>query len=515
MSTTNHGFLSNLWTEYCQRCSIYAMRHLITKLHIGERMWWFLWIGLAIVGCFVSMVDLYDKWNESPVLISYDRRLLPVWAVPFPAVTVCPMARAQVQLFNSSDVFFRVDEEGISNLEYLRLRALLHVCPYMSDYYEYNDSLPVNFVSILQNIAIPFEDMFVSCKFRNYLVDCDTYLSQSITDSGVCYTFNAIDSEELLRTENLQSEYLYSNAYMDSSNWTLEDGYLDPFELDTYPLRPVGGGLVTGLVLIMKTRKQDKDYFCEGPVIGYKISIHSPDEKPSVQNRFYRLSHSSILTLSVYPELTYISHRLKRHSYTRRQCYFSDERYLRYFKVYNRKNCLEECISNVTAHECGCVGFASPRSPNIPVCDGKDLSCPSISFYRLLKRMNLSDRDNTLEEPCGCLPACTTLRFNAELSDLPWNFEAYARAAGLSTEQYDYIDPAVLVVSLKTKWLLPLKRREMFGMVDLLAKFGGLFGLVMGASVISMLEVVYYCIIRPWRNDYPESNVQQVLRWVE
>lgn len=202
-------------------------------------------------------------------------------------------------------------------LRYLRLRALLHVCPYMSDYYEYNDSLPVNFVSILQNIAIPFEDMFVSCKFRNYLVDCDTYLSQSITDSGVCYTFNAIDSEELLRTENLQSEYLYSNAYMDSSNWTLEDGYLDPFELDTYPLRPVGGGLVTGLVLIMKTRKQDKDYFCEGPVIGYKISIHSPDEKPSVQNRFYRLSHSSILTLSVYPELTYISHRLKRHSYTR------------------------------------------------------------------------------------------------------------------------------------------------------------------------------------------------------
>lgn len=69
------------------------------------------------MGCFVSMVDLYDKWNESPVLISYDRRLLPVWAVPFPAVTVCPMARAQVQLFNSSDVFFRVDEEGISNLE--------------------------------------------------------------------------------------------------------------------------------------------------------------------------------------------------------------------------------------------------------------------------------------------------------------------------------------------------------------------------------------------------------------
>lgn len=71
------------------------------------------------------------------------------------------------------------------------------------------------------------------------------------------------------------------------------------------------------------------------------------------------------------------------------------------------------------------------------------------------------------------------------------------------------------MVALKSKWLLPLKRRELFGMVDLLAKFGGLFGLVMGASVISMLEVVYYCIIRPWRNDFPGANVRQVLPWVE
>lgn len=65
----------------------------------------------------MSMVQLYEKWNENPVVISYDGRFLPVWAVPFPAVTVCPIARTQVELFNSSDVYFRFDEEGISDNE--------------------------------------------------------------------------------------------------------------------------------------------------------------------------------------------------------------------------------------------------------------------------------------------------------------------------------------------------------------------------------------------------------------
>lgn len=73
----------------------------------------------------------------------------------------------------------------------------------------------------------------------------------------------------------------------------------------------------------------------------------------------------------------------------------------------------------------------------------------------------------------------------------------------------------MLVVAYKYKWFLPLKRQELFGVVDMLAKFGGLFGLVMGASLISLLELVYYCVIRPWRNDYPGANVPQVLPWVD
>lgn len=48
------------------------------------------------------------------------------------------------------------------------------------------------------------------------------------------------------------------------------------------------------------------------------------------------------------------------HSPNRRQCYFDDERDLRYFKSYSQSNCQTECLANYTMARCGCVKFWMP-----------------------------------------------------------------------------------------------------------------------------------------------------------
>lgn len=45
----------------------------------------------------------------------------------------------------------------------------------------------------------------------------------------------------------------------------------------------------------------------------------------------------------------------------RRQCYFDEERHLKFFKVYSETNCELECIANYTLSICGCVKFSMPR----------------------------------------------------------------------------------------------------------------------------------------------------------
>jgi Amiloride-sensitive sodium channel len=44
------------------------------------------------------------------------------------------------------------------------------------------------------------------------------------------------------------------------------------------------------------------------------------------------------------------------------------------------------------------------------------------------------------------------------------------------------------------------ERQERYGRTDFLANCGGLLGLFLGISVISLLEIFYYCTIRLWSN---------------
>lgn len=46
------------------------------------------------------------------------------------------------------------------------------------------------------------------------------------------------------------------------------------------------------------------------------------------------------------------------------------------------------------------------------------------------------------------------------------------------------------------------KRSELYGLTDFLANCGGLLGLCMGVSLLSLVELCYFCTVRPfslWR----------------
>lgn len=56
-----------------------------------------------------------------------------------------------------------------------------------------------------------------------------------------------------------------------------------------------------------------------------------------------------------------------------------------------------------------------------------------------------------------------------------------------------------LTVGFKTSSFLPLKRSPMYTPADFIASVGGLFGLFMGMSMLSVIELLYFCIIKLFR----------------
>lgn len=101
------------------------------------------------------------------------------------------------------------------------------------------------------------------------------------------------------------------------------------------------------------------------------------------------------------------------------------------------------------------------------------------------------------KEGCNCLPSCTSITYNAEISqaDFEWkklldSFHEYNE-----TEMFSW-NMARLSIFFKENQFITSKRSELYGLTDFLAASGGLLGLFMGVSLLSLVEIFYHCTVR-------------------
>ncbi|XP_055607832.1 sodium channel protein Nach-like [Uranotaenia lowii] len=209
------------------------------------------------------------------------------------------------------------------------------------------------------------------------------------------------------------------------------------------------------------------------------------------------------------PKTTTTSRSLRMQPYQDRQCFFENERYLRFFRIYNQHNCIQECMVNFTYNLCGCVKFSMPRSADMRECDASEIGCYSGAYLK----MYAQQIGKNISNPCGCLPACMSLSYDVEISSTPMDIGSYVRALGFQHENLSQLAASHFAISIRDKWILPKIRQELMGVGDMVGSLGGLFGLMMGASLLSLLEIVYFCLIRPFRNEKHAPKVRQMIPW--
>lgn len=88
--------------------------------------------------------------------------------------------------------------------------------------------------------------------------------------------------------------------------------------------------------------------------------MHTPAEMPQVSKQYFKVPLNQEVVVSVKPVVMTTSDGLRNYPVSNRQCFFNEERDLRYFKVYTQKNCELECLSNYTVKHCGCAKFSMP-----------------------------------------------------------------------------------------------------------------------------------------------------------
>lgn len=75
--------------EYSSRSSIHGLQYLAERRPLHEKWFWLLVYIVTIYFLFFEIWDVYNKWRDTPVIVSFAEKPTPVYSIPFPAVTIC------------------------------------------------------------------------------------------------------------------------------------------------------------------------------------------------------------------------------------------------------------------------------------------------------------------------------------------------------------------------------------------------------------------------------------------
>ncbi|KAF2903796.1 hypothetical protein ILUMI_02373 [Ignelater luminosus] len=428
--------------EFCNRTSIHGLNYLGEGGRpFLERIWWIVIIVVALYFCISQILQTYDKWINSPVIVTFATTQTPIWSIPFPAITICPEVKSKKNLFNYTDIYLKKEnDEELTEREKMEFEYMSMVCS--TDKQLLNETLNTTTeeaLDFLKSVAPDLSDIMYGVKWKGTIYDdeeLEDLFSPILTSEGVCYTFNIMDRSEVF-TKNVSQYKDFFSTNGKLSEWSVESGYSETAGIEAYPKRTFVAGVKGGLSLTFYVHDDDLDYICGDSLQGFKITLHHPAEIPRVKQKYFRLPLDQSIVASIKPNMMTTSEDLVSYKPEDRQCYFSSEKSLKYFNIYNQQNCLLECLTDFCLDYCGCVGFQMPRENSTPVCSAVKVECTEQAKANFLvsevaykiqhsrKSKNDNSHEKSASDKCNCLPSCTSLDFDVETSQSNWEWKKY------------------------------------------------------------------------------------------
>ncbi|XP_068083963.1 pickpocket protein 28 [Anabrus simplex] len=492
----NCGRLLEYSKEFCEKTSLHGLQYLgETHRSWPERVCWVLAISLSIAFCMNVIGKQWNKWKTSPVIVTFAETSTPAWDIPFPAVTICSETKFRQSTVNMTDLLTKRKQGRITANESKILEYTYMLCNVESS--GGPSTTDIGLIEHILKITPPVTEVIKGCRWRGkQTVRCRDIFKTIVADEGVCYTFNSLAVEELFTEAALRKKI--TNATRWSKNWSFEKGFTTEEDLDdTYPLRTKSAGAMSGLFAYLYALDDERDLSCRIPLKGFKMVIHSPAVFPEIKKEYFRVPSNYDVVIGVSPKVIITADELRSYSPEARKCYFGEERKLLFFRVYTQESCELECFTNFTQIKCDCAEYYMPLSglENTQLCGPEKLLCTK----------DIQDDynfDTVHREQCHCLPSCTEIQYDVETSQAEYMTR---KPYGNETELLS----TSISVFLKNMQVLTRKRSELYGLSDFLANCGGLLGLCIGFSILSLVEVVYFFTLRIFFNFRKEHKKQE------
>lgn len=101
---------------------------------------------------------------------------------------------------------------------------------------------------------------------------------------------------------------------------------------------------------------------------------------------------------------------------------------------------------------------------------------------------------------CNCLPACTSIKYDADIDRATFDRETLLKFANVSNNPIKKFHQSRVMIYFQSPLVVTLKREVQYSYTDFMAICGGLLGLFLGISALSIIELLYYSTLRLYWN---------------
>ncbi|XP_025196558.1 pickpocket protein 28-like [Melanaphis sacchari] len=472
-----------------------------------ERIFWICVISLVFLMCGYQIKQLYNNWMEGSIIIILNESIRHFSVlnddVPFPAITICSGLQLQNldNLTIVNQTFNREYEDSI-NLICDDYKPNLNTGQRFINSKTWDLLLNAHRVFCKQHvISITWvrEKIYVPCQ----------YFQPIYTIYGVCYSLNMIPFHQLL--DNGYNQVLSNLNHIKAdiitnskeTAWNPEFGFNENAQTFNLPWKVIGDTVEDSIIMRFNLQNEKTGNHCPKTDKGMTLFLHSPVDVPANIKPTAYISVNNIAYITTTFTLVSISESISSWKPDIRHCYYQHERILKFFKIYTVNNCEIECRANNSLKMCGCVAFYHPRYVNTPICGSESYKCMlqySNNGYSIFDN-NVFNINTT--NHCNCLDVCSELRFNHNVvythKNLTKNVKNPQKRNRLKS----------IVVMYYKRNLRNVQRTALIPVNELLGNIGGSLGLFLGASIISVFELIYFFVVRLYVDRWNEKKKKE------
>uniref|UniRef100_A0A336KSU2 CSON015353 protein n=1 Tax=Culicoides sonorensis TaxID=179676 RepID=A0A336KSU2_CULSO len=483
---------------FLENITVHCYRNLVEEDRSPwERFLWFL-VHVFAGACSITIIlESWNGFNEAPLMTKLHNTLYPSSLIYFPGVSICNVNRiSRRAAYRFAEELSRKSKDTSKSTDYYMKEILNLAALYTFEFDDENDMISFQrdlddvyenqTFNIMNEIMIRLtprcEDMMLRCFWQSKeykCIDGKKFFERRRTQYGHCCVFNYV-----IRPNNM----------------------LDVPRNSTYT------GPDMGLILLVLGQPNDY-YYQQHSRVGFNVLIHNPYDYPDAP------SGGVVQIPAMLGRETFIRVDANRidadpfivnYSPETRKCLFDADYHkmsTKFGGTYSRSQCMVYCRMKSVMALCDCVLFNMPidiffndNGTSLQICNLNHVAC--LNKYKIkwltvsTEILNVKGLEREREESllCSeCLPSCLDTKYVASSNSLPLS-EINRKGSNIMETVKNKSQYALIRVFFGQPENWQYLQTVQLSWFEIISNFGGIFGILLGFSMLSATEIVYFIV---------------------